>query len=132
KGQLLDMQKAGVDVALTVYWGEHLYPETSWSTEGLDPLVQALDDLANSGKPYPQIGLFLDTYVLEGADLTDPERIDWLAGQIKAFYRRIPERHRATQDGRPFIWLYVSNFANGFDQGLINQLSDRLEGVVAA
>jgi hypothetical protein len=113
-------------VALAVYWGNELYPETGWSTAGLGALARALDELDESGEAHPRIGLFLDTYVLDGADLTDPDRLDWLADQIRAFFRLVPQRHRATQDGRPIIWLYLSNFANAYDRDAFDQLSDKL------
>ena len=131
-GQFADMQAAGVDVALAVYWGRELYRQTSWSTDGLEPMIEALDELAAQGAPSPKIGLFLDTYVLEGADLTNPKKQSWLATQIKGFFRRVPSGHRATQDGRPIIWLYLSDYANGFDQDTFANLSDRLEGDLGA
>jgi hypothetical protein len=61
------------------------------------------------------------------ADLTDPERLDWFADQIRAFYERIPPRFRATEDGRPIVWLYYSNFATGFDSGTLKYLDETLE-----
>jgi hypothetical protein len=125
--QLLDQHQAGVDVALTVYWGNELYPETTWSTEGLRPMVQALDQLDTEQRPHPKIGLFFDSYVLQGTNLTEPAKIQWLADQIRAYFTRLPARHRATIDGRPIIWLYLSNFANDFNQATFDELSNQLE-----
>jgi hypothetical protein len=126
KGQFADMAQAGIDVALAVYWGDNLYPETTWSTSGLPRMVQALDEMKIARLPAPKVGLFLDTYVLEGANLTDPDRLDWLTAQLRTYFKLVPARHRATQDGRPIIWLYLSNFANDFNQDTFSQLSDRL------
>lgn len=128
KDQLTDMQTAGIDVALPVYWGDRLYPTTDWSTDGLEVLVQALDELDAAGQPHPKVGLFLDTYILEGAHLDQPANLEWLADQVRAYFRRVPVRHRASQDGRPIIWLYLSNFANSFDQEVFDRLGDALEG----
>ena len=132
KQQLRDMQQAGVDVALAVYWGDGLYESTTWSTAGLGPLVQALDELDAAGEAHPRLGLFFDTYVLQGAPLAEPDRRSWFAEQLLGFFRRVPERHRATQDGRPIVWLYYSDFANSFDQQTFDRLGDALEAELGA
>jgi len=126
KGQFADMAEANIDVALAVYWGDNIYPETPWSTHGLPRMVQALDEMVSDGLPAPTVGLFFDSYVLDGANLTDPDRLDWLTSQLRTYFKLVPARHRATQDGRPIIWLYLSNFANDFNQDTFDELSDRL------
>jgi hypothetical protein len=126
KGQFADMAQANIDVALAVYWGDNIYRETPWSTQGLPRMVQALDELDREGLPAPTVGLFFDTYVLDGANLTDADRLDWLTSQLRTYFKLVPARHRATQDGRPIIWLYLSNFANDFNQDTFDELSDRL------
>jgi hypothetical protein len=55
--QLVDMEYAGIDVALAVYWGD--VPE--WSVRGLDELAAARGSLLASGAHPPAIALFLDT-----------------------------------------------------------------------
>jgi hypothetical protein len=125
--QFQDMAAAGIDVALPVYWGHQLYPETTWSTGGLEPMVAALDELARAGKPYPKLGLFFDTYVIDGADLTNPDKLGWFLTQLREYFKRVPARHRAMQDGRPIIWLYLSNFANSFDVDTFRNVGDVLQ-----
>jgi hypothetical protein len=130
--QFRDMQLAGIDDALAVYWGDGLYETTGWSTAGLAPMVAALDTLDAAGEPHPKVGLFFDTYVLQGAALAEPERRAWFVEQIRAYFQRMPERHRATRDGRPIIWLYYSNFANSFDQQTFDQIGQELEAELGA
>src|SRR3954464_1387391 len=71
-----DMLAAGVDVVLPDYWGEPGQydrrvapaPELNYfATEGIPPMVEALDRLAAAGTPL-KIGLFLDTHILNNAD----------------------------------------------------------------
>jgi hypothetical protein len=132
KQQFRDMQQAGIDDALAVYWGDDLYDTTGWSTAGLVPMVTALDALDAAGEPHPRVGLFFDTFVLEGADLADPEQRAWFAEQIRTYFQLMPARHRATRDGRPIIWLYYSNFANSFDQKTFDLLGQELEADLGA
>ena len=63
--QFNDMLDAGLDFVLPVYWGEPGHPGRTtsetfphyWSTEGIPPMVQALDRLSAAGK-HLQVGMF--------------------------------------------------------------------------
>src|SRR5689334_14319451 len=73
-----DMLAAGIDVVLPDYWGEPGQysrrvapaPELNlFATEGIPPMIEALDRLSASGTPL-KIALFLDTTILNDEDLT--------------------------------------------------------------
>jgi hypothetical protein len=70
--QFRDMLAAGIDVVLPDYWGEPGQynrrvapaPELNYfATQGIPPMIQALDRLADAGTPL-KVGLFLDTTIL--------------------------------------------------------------------
>lgn len=74
--EFLDMQDAGLDAALPVYWGEpgqwdrRVAPAPTlnhFATEGLGPMVEALETLRAMGRPF-KVGLFFDTTIMEGVD----------------------------------------------------------------
>src|SRR5205823_5200555 len=78
-----DMLAAGLDFVLPVYWGEPGHPGRTtgptaphyWSTEGIPPMVEALERLEALGYPPLQIGMFYDTTILANADLTTPQEL---------------------------------------------------------
>jgi hypothetical protein len=130
KKQLRDMEDAGIDVALMVFWGapsEHqpnarLY----WSFDGLAPLVKARDELLQEGRHPPAIGLFYDTSTLanntwgEHIDLTTDYGRQWFYATVRDFFSCIPARHWAMIDDKPIILLYASAFAKNYDQTFID------------
>lgn len=122
KKQFADMRDAGIDVALAVYWGT----EQGWSIQGLGPMVQAADAMASAGEQPPKIGLFLDTTILAGRNLLTEDGKAFLYRAIKEFFDRVPRRVRAEVDGRPIIWLYVSDYASGFDNSTFDYLYSKL------
>lgn len=122
KKQLMDMRDAGIDVVLPVYWGT----QPTWSTEGLVAMVKAADQMVAEGQQPPKIGLFLDTTILDGRNLLTQGGKDFIYREIKEFYKLVPERHRATVNGRPIIWLFKSDFASGFDQTTFDYLYSKL------
>jgi hypothetical protein len=128
--QLLDMEAAGIDVMLMVYWGapsEH-DPKTHlhWSFAGLPPLVTARESLLAEGKSPPLIGLFYDTSTLRynawnyHADLTTDYGRQWFYASIRDFFSCIPPRHWAMIDGQPIVLLYGPGFARKWDQSVID------------
>jgi hypothetical protein len=130
KRQLRDMEEAGLDVALPVYWGapsEHqpgamLY----FSFEGLKPMVEAREQLLKEGKHPPAIGLFYDTSTLannswgEHIDLTTDYGRRWFYATVRDFFSCIPAKHWAMIDGKPIVLLYASAFAKAHDQSFID------------
>jgi hypothetical protein len=82
--QFQDMQVAGIDFALPVYWSEPGHPGRSFemlpghdfSTEGIRPMVAALDQLAAARTPF-KLGIFYDTTILANADLTTTDGKDY-------------------------------------------------------
>jgi hypothetical protein len=130
KQQLADMEAAGIDVALMVFWGapsEH-EPKAGlhWSYAGLKPLVEARQALLREGKKPPHIGLFYDTSTLQynqwhyHADLTTDYGKRWFYATVRDFYSCIPPKHWAMIDDKPIVLLYASAFAKKWDQGFID------------
>jgi hypothetical protein len=130
KKQLLDMEAAGIDVALMVFWGapsEH-DPKTDlhWSYAGLKPLVQAREELMREGKRPPRIGLFYDTSTLQHnhwhyhADLTTDYGKRWFYATVRDFFSCIPPDHWAMIDGKPIVLMYTSAFAKKWDQSFVD------------
>lgn len=127
--QLLDMEVAGIDVMLMVFWGapsEHdPQARLHWSYAGLSPLVKARDTLVREGKSPPSIGLFYDTSTLRHnewgyhADLTTDYGCRWFYATVRDFFSCIPPRHWAMIDGKPIVLLYTSAFAKKWDQSVI-------------
>ena len=126
-----DMLAAGIDLVLPDYWGEPGQydrrvapaPELNYfATEGIPPMVEALDRLAAAGTPL-KIGLFLDTTILNNEDLTTDrgKRIFYVS--IRDYYSRIPPRHWAAIGGRPIVWLYDAQKVYRFDQSTFDAMS---------
>lgn len=120
--QLRDMSDAGIDVALPVYWGD----TEPWSVEALPILAAAKSKLDAEGSA-PDIGLFFDTTILDGRDLTLEADRAYFYDEIRGFFDRIPRNQWASLDGRPVIWLYFSFFVRAFDQSSFDYLYDRFE-----
>lgn len=127
--QLLDMEAAGIDVALPVFWGspaEH-DPQTGlhWSFAGLPPLVRAREELLRQGRRPPALGLFYDTSTLRHnhwgyhADLTTDYGKRFFYGTVRDFFSCIPPGHWALIEGRPIVLLYAAAFARRWDQSFI-------------
>ena len=137
RGQLEDMEDAGIDVVLPVYWGEpsqripdRPVEQQPWSYSGLLPLVEARDELVAAGRNPPRVGLFYDTSTLEfnaagrRVDLTTVEGREWFYHSIRDFFSLIPPRHWAMIDGRPVVFLYSASFAVAHDQRCITDLRE--------
>lgn len=127
--QLADMEDAGINVLLPVFWGapsEHASSaHLHWSYAGLPPLVQAREELLREGRRPPVIGLFYDTSTLrhnqwgEHVDLTTPRGRHWFYATIRDFFSMIPPKHWAMIEGRPIVLLYSAAFAKDHDQDVI-------------
>lgn len=130
KKQLMDMETAGIDVALMVFWGapsEHQPgSEFYWSYDGLKPLVQARDELRREGRHPPRIGLFYDTSTLanntwgEHIDLTTDYGRRWFYATVRDFFSCVPARDWAMIDDKPIVLLYSADFAANYDQSFID------------
>jgi len=130
--QFNDMLDAGLDFVLPVYWGEPGHPGRTtsqtfphyWSTEGIPPMVQALDRLSAAGK-HLQVGMFYDTTILANADLTTPDGKEYFYINVRDFFSRIPTKYWAAIGGKPIVWLYDTLWISKFDQSSLDYLSDR-------
>lgn len=130
--QFADMEAAGLDFVLPVYWGEPGHPgrttaETAphyWSTEGIPAMVEAEDELRASGAPPLPIGMFYDTTILANADLTTPDGMAYFYVNVRDFYSRIPPKYWAAIDGKPIVWLYDTLWVAKFDQASLDYVSD--------
>jgi hypothetical protein len=128
--QLADMEAAGIDVALMVFWGSPADHATNthlhWSFAGLPPLVQAREELLHAGKHPPRLGLFYDTSTLRynhwnyHADLTTDFGRKFFYATIRDFYSTVPPKHWAMIGGKPIVLLYSPGFATKWDQGVID------------
>jgi hypothetical protein len=128
-----DMLAAGIDFVLPDYWGEPGQhprrvapaPELNYfATEGLPPLVEALDRLAATGTPL-KVGLFLDTTILNDEDLTTERGKRIFYATIRNFYSKIPPRHWAAIGGRPPVWLYDAQRVYKFDQSTFDYVYEQ-------
>lgn len=130
KQQLADMEAAGLDVALMVFWGAPSEHDPAaglhWSYAGLPPLVQAREELLREGRTPPRLGLFYDTSTLQHnhwgyhADLTTDYGKRWFYATIRDFFSCVPPRHWAMIDGKPIVLLYAAAFAKKWDQGFMD------------
>jgi hypothetical protein len=121
--ELQDMTYAGIDVVLPVYWG--FGSQEQWSTDGLGPLVQAEDDLTAAGKSPPKIGLFFDTTIMAGYDLTTEAGIAFFYANVHDFFSRIPRSQWALVDGKPVVWMWTPQSGNVFGPSLFEQIYSR-------
>jgi hypothetical protein len=130
KKQLADMEAAGIDVALMVFWGspaEH-DPKAGlhWSFAGLKPLVEARDELLREGRMPPRLGLFYDTSTLQHnhwgyhADLTTEYGKRFFYGTVRDLFSCIQPKHWAMMEGKPIVLLYAPAFAKKWDQGFVD------------
>src|SRR6266545_4305871 len=131
--EFVDMQDAGLDAALPVYWCEPGQwnrrvapaPELNlFATEGIGPMVSALDTLRAVGRPF-KVGLFFDTTILEGQDLTTDQGRAVFYTTIRDYFSRIPPQHWASLGGRPLIWLYDATRVGSFDQSAFDEVYAR-------
>ncbi len=128
--QLLDMEAAGIDVALMVFWGAPSEQKPGskfyWSYEGLKPLVEARAQLLREGRHPPAIGLMYDTSTLannswdEHIDLTTDYGRRWFYATVRDFFSCIPARHWAMIDNKPIVLMYSVNFALNHDQSFVD------------
>ncbi len=138
KNQLQDMEAAGIDIALPVYWGEpsqrkagRPVSEQPWSFAGIPPLIEARNQLIAEGAHPPRLGLFYDTSTLqynaagERIDLTTAHGREWFYETVRDFFSLVPPRHWAMIDGKPVIALYSAAFAAAQDQTCMDYLRTR-------
>jgi hypothetical protein len=62
------------------------------------------------------VALFLDTTILNDADLTTDQGKQIFYASIRDYYSRIPPHLWAAIDGRPIVWLYDAQRVYRFDQ----------------
>lgn len=128
-----DMLAAGIDVVLPDYWGEPgQYPRrvapapelNYFATEGLAPMIIALDKLADEGTPL-RVGLFLDTTIMNDEDLTVVRGQEMFYHSIRNFYSKIPPRHWAAIGNKPLVWLYDAQRIYKLDQSTLDYVYTR-------
>jgi hypothetical protein len=82
--------------------------------------VEARDRLQTSGGA-PAVGMFFDTTILGGQDLTQPAGQAFFYANIKDFFQRIPSRMWARLSGRPVIWLFRPPTGVRFSQAVFDR-----------
>ncbi|MFH0943681.1 MAG: hypothetical protein V2A76_00630 [Planctomycetota bacterium] len=141
EGEFQEMARAGIDIALPVYWGApgaYERPGIRFSRAGLKPMVKALDRLQQRSLPRVKLGLFYDTSTLLNdvrgaeprggrADLTADSGRDLFCRTVIEYFEQIPSRHWARLnhdplDGAVPVVLYGSAFAAAWDPGLGDHL----------
>jgi hypothetical protein len=123
KRQLEDMAYAGIDVLLPVYW--YNQASLTWSRPGIKVLAQALEVVRDEGITPPSVGVFMDTTSSKGKDLRQESEKAYVYESIHYFFSTIPRPYWAlTQDGRPIIFFYQSNWPSGYNQSFIDYLYD--------
>jgi hypothetical protein len=126
KKELADMTWAGIDVALPVYWGFH-NPKDSWSYEALPIIAQAWYALREDGIDPPEIGMFFDTTIIDGRDLTTQGGKEFFYANFRDFFSRIPGEQWALIDDRPVIFLFTSDWAEAVDQSTFDYVYEHFE-----
>jgi len=117
ESQLTDMTDADINVVLPDYWGSSA--GQAWSIDGLKTLVEARTQMVAENVDPPSIGMFYDTSIVNGVDLTTDAGIDAFYYNIHTFFTAIPENDWARVEGRPLIWLFLPQ-NNNFDQRVFN------------
>ncbi len=111
--QLDDMEAAGIDFLMPVYWGKPgtLHTgENYWSWPGVQTLVKAMQDRESQGKRVFQIGLFYDTSTLRGVDMSTQAGKEQFYGTIRDFYSMVPPKYWLRLEGKVVVWMYNSAF----------------------
>ncbi|MBI5284204.1 MAG: DUF5010 domain-containing protein [Chloroflexi bacterium] len=126
--QLTDMNDAGIDAALAVYWGG---AEPSSDT-GLVNMATAAAQLRQEGREPPRIAMFFDTGLVgrwpKGQrDFTDPENQRRFYSLVHTFYALLPRDQWALVANRPVLWMWASWFDISFDQSFFDYVSGRFE-----
>ena len=128
------MHRAGIDVALPVYWGApgaYDWSNIAFSRAGLMPMIRALRSLGDEGV---KLGLFYDTSTLQNgvrgvsppdqlADLTTPAGKDLFCNTIIEYFESIPQDLWARVEGRPLVVLYSAAFASKWNADLGSELA---------
>ena len=131
--QFSDMLDAGIDFVLPDYWGEPGQynrrvapaPELNlFATQGIPPMLDALDQLDRSGRPL-KIALFLDTTILNDEDLTSQRGKDIFYASLRDYYSRIPPKFWVAIDGHPIVWLYDAQRVYAFDQSTFDDVYEQ-------
>lgn len=129
--ELLDMMTAQIDIVLPVYFGSEV--SFYWSKSGLQNLVSATQALIDEGRMPPRIGMFFDTNALQQQNNDIPPDLTTLPGKalfynmIFDFFELVPNSLWATIDGRPIVFLYVSEFASAYDQTTFDYINQHFQ-----
>lgn len=119
--QFADMLSAGIDVVLPA-------PEQNLlATQGMPPMVAALQALASRGTPL-KIGMFFDTTIVQNEDLTTDRGKQIFYTTIRDYFSRIPPSLWAAIDGRPVLWLYDAQKVAAFDQSTFDYIYAQFAG----
>lgn len=121
--ELAEMAQVGIDIALTVYRG--VPGRRDWNQEGIEALARALEEMEKAREAFPRVGLFYDTTLLQGVDLTREGEQRRFFLTVRDFYSMIPPRFWAMIDHRPIVWLYSAGFPSKFDAELFDDFRAR-------
>ena len=128
KKQFSDMNEAGVDIALLVYWSRF----EDAHIDGLKNMVNARKELLNGNQKAPKIGLFLDTGVFgrvdkKGRNLLADYGKENFYSYIREFFQNVPMEDVAKINNKPVIALWGNYFNVLFDQSSFDYIYENYE-----
>jgi hypothetical protein len=88
-------------------------------------MIQAMDEIAGEGRRPPRIGMFLDTTIMDNADLRSPDGQAYFYAIVRDFFSRVPPRYWAAVDGHPILWIYDAQRVAAFDQTTFDYVYER-------
>jgi len=93
---------ANIDFILPVWWGK-AWDNFDWSHVGMAKLRQVL--IERTG-PTPKVGMFYDTSIMIGRDLSNEKEWYLVWREIQEFFNYVPRRCWMLIDGKPLIIFY--------------------------
>lgn len=119
KKEFSDMNEAGIDNALIVFWGER-EPGTKTA---LKNIALALNEMQDA----PRIAMFFDTGAIGQwpsgeRDLTKLSNSQKVYSNIREFFDAIPRKNWARINGRPVISFWGPWFGISHDQSFVNYI----------
>lgn len=124
--QLKDISYSGIDVILPVVWYDEM--NLWWAFPSLETLAEALEEVRLEGIKPPSVGMFVDTTSSIGKDLRLDSAQAEVYQAVNQFFHAIPREYWAlTEDGRPILWFYYSQFPSAYDQTFIEYIYSHFE-----
>lgn len=121
--QMHEITSYYIDMILPIYWG--LPGTNDWNHIGLRALDAGMDALEIQNHVLPKVGLFFDTSIIAGWNLSDPTRKELFYEVIRDFYSLVKPKRWARFNNRVPVWLYTSYFPAHIDSSVFSYASNR-------